>query len=160
MSPVTQKPLKFSQVESFCEDVRKANKKIVFTNGCFDILHLGHVSYLNEARALGDFLFVGINNDSSVTKLKGEGRPVQNEYDRAVILQSLRSVDVTCLFGEPTPLELIKLVRPDILVKGGDWTVDKIVGGDWVTSRGGKCLSLPFFKGHSTSLILEKIKKL
>src|ERR1700679_4100148 len=108
-------------VSVFCSGLKKKNRKIVFTNGCFDILHIGHVRYLAEARALGDFLFVGINSDLSVTQLKGPDRPVQSENDRAEILSQLKSVDGVCIFPESTPLELIKLVQPSILVKGGDW---------------------------------------
>jgi D-glycero-beta-D-manno-heptose 1-phosphate adenylyltransferase len=148
------------QISEFCRRLRAQNKKIVFTNGCFDILHLGHVRYLADARKLGDVLFVGLNSDSSVKGLKGPTRPVQNQADRAEILLSLKMVDAVSVFDEPTPLELIKLVRPDVLVKGGDWQPDKIVGRDFVESYGGKVRSLPFVKGHSTTSLVEKIQKL
>ena len=137
------------------------NRRIVFTNGCFDILHVGHVTYLEQARALGDLLFVGLNSDSSVRSLnKGPDRPIQLQNDRAKILLALKAVDFVSIFDESTPLELIKEVCPDILVKGGDWRPDQIVGSDFVLARGGKVLSLPFVKGHSTSAILEKVRKL
>ncbi len=147
-------------LKSFCEKLHRENRKIVFTNGCFDILHLGHVTYLAQAKALADFLFIGLNSDASVKKLKGQERPVQNEKDREVILMSLKSVDAVQVFTDDTPLELIKIIRPQILVKGGDWDVSKIVGREFVESYGGICKSLPFVPGHSTTSILEKIKTL
>jgi rfaE bifunctional protein nucleotidyltransferase chain/domain len=153
-------PVPREQVQAFCRKIKSLKKKIVFTNGCFDILHLGHIRYLEEARALGDFLFVGVNSDSSVKGLKGPDRPVQNEMDRAAILAALKAVDAVSVFSEETPLELIKLVNPDVLVKGGDWPVEKIVGRDVVQAGGGVVQSLPFVDGHSTSEILKKIKKL
>jgi rfaE bifunctional protein nucleotidyltransferase chain/domain len=108
-------------------------KKIVFTNGCFDILHRGHVTYLNQAKSLGDLLVMGMNSDASVKRLKGPERPINKELDRKFVLENLKSVDFVEIFTEDTPLELIKLVKPSILVKGGDWTIDKIVGGKEVT---------------------------
>ena len=138
------------ETESFLK--KYENKKIVFTNGCFDILHRGHVSYLNHARSLGDALFVGLNSDSSVRKLKGPTRPINSELDR-------KCIDCVDIFSEETPLELIKLIRPLILVKGGDWTPDKIVGSQEVLSWGGKVLSLPFVDGFSTTGIVEKINQ-
>jgi len=138
----------------------RGSRKVVFTNGCFDILHVGHVRYLQEARALGDLLVVGINSDASVKKLKGETRPVQNEADRAEILSGLGCVDYVVTFSEETPLELIKEVQPDILVKGGDWPPEKIVGSKEVLARGGAVKSLKFHPGRSTSTILERIQKL
>lgn len=151
------RPLERNEVQDFSEKIRKAGKKIVFTNGCFDILHLGHVQYLKQARALADFLFVGINTDLSVKKLKGDSRPLQTENDRALILLELKSVNAVSLFSEETPLELVKLVRPDFLVKGGDWQPNQIVGGDFVTSYGGKVLSLPFLKDHSSTSIIKNL---
>jgi cytidyltransferase-related domain len=118
--------------------LRSKGKKIVFTNGCFDILHVGHVDYLSKARRLGDVLVVGLNNDSSVKKIKGEGRPINKELDRAKVLAALSAVDYVTFFGEPTPEKLIMKLRPDLLVKGGDWKVKDIVGGDFVTKNGGK----------------------
>jgi rfaE bifunctional protein nucleotidyltransferase chain/domain len=154
------RPLERGEVAAFCEKIRGTGKKIVFTNGCFDILHLGHVTYLAQARALGDFLFVGVNADSSVRQLKGHDRPVQNEFDRARILLNLKSVDAVSIFNEETPLELIKLVKPQVLVKGGDWAPEKIVGRDFVESLGGEVKSLPFVAGRSTTDIVKKILNL
>ena len=148
------------QIQELCAKIRTEKKRLVFTNGCFDILHLGHIRYLEQARALGDFLFVGVNSDASVRGLKGPHRPVQNESDRQAILLALKSVDAVQIFSEDTPLNLIKLVQPDVLVKGGDWAVDQIVGRDVVQARGGIVKSLPFVKDHSTSDILKKIKSL
>ena len=137
---------------------KNQNKKIVFTNGCFDLLHIGHVTYLEEAKKRGDILIVGINTDASVRKLKGPTRPIQNENDRAAILAALKSVDHTVLFDEETPLNLIKQVKPDVLVKGGDWKIEQIVGSDFVMSYGGKVESLNFVDGKSTTKIIEKSK--
>ncbi len=133
-------------------------KKIVFTNGCFDILHRGHVTYLNEARKLGDALIVGLNADASVKRLKGPQRPINNELDRMFVMQNLRCVDAVEIFEEDTPLELIKLIRPKVLVKGGDWKIDQIVGGREVMSWGGEVLSLNFVNGYSTTLVINKIQ--
>ncbi|MDA8791708.1 D-glycero-beta-D-manno-heptose 1-phosphate adenylyltransferase [Bacteriovoracaceae bacterium] len=132
------------------------DKKIVFTNGCFDILHRGHVSYLNEAKRLGDILVVGLNSDSSVKRLKGESRPINQENDRMFVLENLKSVDYVVLFQEDTPLEIIKTIKPNILVKGGDWPIEKIVGHEIVMQNGGKVLSLNFVDGYSTTKIIEK----
>lgn len=139
------------------EDAASSGKRIVFTNGCFDILHRGHVEYLNEAKKLADLLIVGLNSDSSVKKLKGPERPVNREQDRKFVLENLRCVDQVAIFDEQTPLNLIKEVKPDILVKGGDWSVDQIVGSDFVLGQGGKVMSLRFVKGYSTTKIIEKI---
>lgn len=143
-------------VSKSLEPLRK-NKKIVFTNGCFDILHVGHLRYLQEARALGDFLIVGLNSDESVRRLKGPTRPIQTQSDRAELLLGLKCVDAVVIFGEDTPRLLIEQVRPDVLVKGGDWEVSQIVGSDFVQSYGGQVKSLPFHPGRSTSSIVEKI---
>lgn len=144
---------------SGCADFYRAqNKKIVFTNGCFDLLHIGHVTYLEEARRLGDVLIVGINTDASVKRLKGPTRPIQNENDRSRILAALKAVDHTVLFDEDTPLKLIQTVRPDILVKGGDWKPEQIVGSDFVLANGGRVRSLNFVDGKSTTSIIEKSK--
>jgi rfaE bifunctional protein nucleotidyltransferase chain/domain len=136
---------------------RFEGKKIVFTNGCFDILHRGHISYLNEARQLGDALIIGLNSDASVSRLKGPSRPINKEMDRKFVLENLRCVDCVEIFTEETPLELIKLIKPQVLVKGGDWTPDKIVGSKEVIAWGGKVLSLPFVDGFSTTNIVNKI---
>src|SRR5512136_2004462 len=123
--------------------------KVVFTNGCFDVLHPGHVDFLERARALGDRLVVGLNSDGSVRALKGPGRPIYRQADRALMLKALRSVDEVIIFDEPTPARLVEQVSPDILVKGGDWTVDKIAGADHVLRRGGEVLTLPLLKPYS-----------
>lgn len=137
---------------------RRRKERAVFTNGCFDLLHVGHLRYLSEARKLGDFLVVGLNSDDSVRRLKGLGRPILPAVERAELLEALRVVDYVVLFAEDTPEEIILQVEPDILVKGGDWPVENIVGADFVLSRGGKVLSLPFHQGQSTSSIIERIK--
>ncbi len=142
---------------SALESERSAGKKIVFTNGCFDILHVGHLRYLQDAKDLADVLIVGLNSDASVRRLKGDDRPIVCEEERAEMLLGLKSVDFVCLFEEDTPLELIKKVNPDFLVKGGDWPVEQIVGHDYIATYGGKTLSLPFVDGKSTTRIVEKI---
>lgn len=136
--------------------LKNLGKKIIFTNGCFDLLHVGHVRYLQEARSLGDLLVVGVNSDQSVKILKGPSRPIQNENDRAEILAALGCVDFTVIFNEETPLELIKKVLPNILVKGGDWKIETIVGADIVMENGGQVMSLQFVDGKSTTKIIEK----
>ena len=133
------------------------DKKIVFTNGCFDILHAGHVAYLNEARDQGDCLIIGLNSDSSVQKLKGPKRPIINEKERKFVLENLKAVDFVEYFSDETPYELIKEIGPDVLVKGGDWSVDEIVGSDIVLAKGGKVDSLLFKDGFSTTNIIEEI---
>lgn len=143
------------------QDLKKileSKKNIVFTNGCFDLLHVGHVRYLKEAKALGQILVVGVNSDSSVKKLKGPSRPLQNENDRAEILSSLACVDYVVIFSEETPLKLIEEISPQILVKGGDWKPEQIVGSQHVLARGGKVFSLNFIEGRSTTKIIEKSK--
>ena len=141
-------------------DIKKSasGKTIVFTNGCFDILHPGHVAYLNEAKALGDLLVVGLNSDASVKRLKGADRPVNNEQDRKFMLLNLKAVDHVAIFEEDTPYELIKSLSPNILVKGGDWKPEQIVGSDLVLANGGKVLSLKFIDGHSTSTLISKVQ--
>ncbi len=147
-------------LKEYLRKLRRSGKKIVFTNGCFDILHVGHARYLHQARKLGDALVIGINTDASVRKLKGQERPVNSQRDRAEVLGSLACVDCVVLFGEPTPMSLIQRVRPDVLVKGGDWKKKDIVGGDFVESCGGRVISLPHVRGFSTTAILQTIKKL
>ncbi len=135
-------------------------KRIVFTNGCFDIIHAGHIKYLSKAKSLGDVLVVGINSDTSVRALKGRLRPVNNERDRSTILSSLYFVDYVVIFKDATPERLIKRLSPDILVKGGDWKIKDIVGSRHVRERGGKVVRIPFVKGKSTTSIIHKISKL
>ncbi len=149
-----------SQLTLELEKIRNQNNhgKIVFTNGCFDILHVGHVRYLQQARSLGTALVVGINTDASVRKLKGPTRPIQNEQDRGEILAALGAVDLVVLFDEETPEKLIHNVHPDILVKGGDWKPESIVGSSFVMSYGGQVMSLQFVDGKSTTNIIEKSK--
>lgn len=136
---------------------RIQKKKIVFTNGVFDILHRGHVDYLRKAKSLGDVLIVGMNTDSSVKKIKGPNRPIQNQNDRAVILASLKSVDYVILFDEPTPDEIIHFVKPDVLGKGADYKLNQIAGADYVKSYGGKVKRIKLILGRSTSKILTKL---
>ena len=137
---------------------KNEGKKIVFTNGCFDILHRGHVTYLNEAKKLGDILVIGLNSDNSVRKLKGPERPINNELDRGYVLSQLRSVDFVEVFDEPTPLSLINKVKPQVLVKGGDWKIDQIVGAKEVIANGGEVFSLNFVDGYSTTSVIHKIQ--
>lgn len=139
------------------QKLRKEGKKIVFTNGCFDIIHAGHVDYLDKAKKLGDVLVVGINTDESVRKIKGENRPIVPLEMRVKVLSSLKPVDFVLPFSEETPLGLIKKVKPHVLVKGGDWRVESIVGKDFVESYGGKVLTIPFDYNISTSRIIETI---
>ena len=146
---------KFSNLEKFLKSIQ--DKKVVFTNGCFDILHAGHVTYLNEAKALGEVLIVGLNSDLSVKRLKGEKRPINNQVDRKFVLENLKSVDFVEIFEEETPLNLIKKVIPSVLVKGGDWPIKKIVGSDFVLSRGGEVKNLTFLDGRSTTNTITKI---
>lgn len=137
---------------------RREKQTIVFTNGCFDILHRGHVDYLAKAADLGNKLIIGVNTDASVSKLKGPHRPIQDQESRMLILASLTFVDAVILFDEPTPYELIKLVQPDILVKGSDYQVENIVGYDIVQAKGGEIKTIDFIPGYSTSAIESKIK--
>ena len=135
-------------------------KRVVFTNGCFDILHTGHVTYLEKAKKLGSILVVGVNSDASVKRLKGPSRPVNSEKDRVQVLKALRCVDRVVVFGEDTPEKLIRKIRPDVLVKGGDWKKKNVVGASFVESYGGTVRLIPFVKGFSTTGLLAKIQKL
>ena len=134
-------------------------KRVVFTNGCFDLLHPGHVRLLEQARALGDALVVGLNNDASVRRLKGDSRPLVPEAGRAEVLAALACVDAVTIFEEDTPRELIAALLPDVLVKGGDWMPDKIVGRQEVEAAGGKVVVVPYIEGYSTSALIEKLRK-
>ncbi len=138
--------------------LKQKNKKIVFTNGCFDILHAGHISYLEKAKSLGSALVIGLNSDSSVKRIKGKSRPVVSQKNRAILLAALETVDMVIIFGELTPLKLIKAIKPDVLVKGGDWKKKDIVGSDFVESYGGKVKSLAYVKGLSTRSLISKIQ--
>lgn len=137
---------------------RRAGRRVVFTNGCFDLLHPGHIDLLERCRALGDLLVVAINTDAGVRRLKGPSRPLTPEAERAELLAGLSVVDYVTFFDEPTPRELIAQVLPDVLVKGGDWTLDNIVGRDEVEAAGGKVYSLPVLPGYSTTAIVNKVK--
>ena len=138
---------------------RKHGKKIVATNGCFDVLHRGHIEYLNFCKAAGDIVVVGLNSDASVKVIKGPDRPINNQHDRAVVLAALQSVDYVVIFDEPDPLELISSLKPHILVKGGDWTPETTVGREVVEGMGGKVVITPQIQGISTSTIIDRIVK-
>ena len=156
-------PKKLQSRNEALENVRRwqaSGKKVVFSNGCFDILHAGHVAYLTAARALGDVLIIGLNSDDSVRRLKGPSRPVCCEMDRAAVLSALQVVDGVTLFHEDTPEELIGILLPDILVKGADWSVEQIAGAKAVLEHGGSVLTLPLLEGRSTTGIIEKIIQL
>lgn len=137
---------------------RTRGENIVFTNGCFDILHVGHTRYLREAKKLGDVLVLALNSDSSVRAIKGERRPLIPEDERADVVSSLESVDYVTIFNEHTPLELIEYLKPDIIVKGGDWSEEDVVGRESVKRRGGKIVIIPEIKGASTTNIIEKVR--
>ncbi len=148
------------QLEQFLiirDSLKQTNKKVVFTNGCFDILHAGHVDYLVKAKACGDVLIVGLNSDKSIRKIKGEKRPIINELERAYILHNLKSVDFVILFDEPTPQSLIELIIPDILIKGDDWSIENIVGREIVERHGGIVKTIKFITTQSTSTIIQKV---
>ena len=146
-----------SKLKSICKKLKAEGKKIVFTNGCFDIIHAGHVDYLVKSKAIGDVLIVGLNSDDSVKRLKGEIRPILNEEARAFILSNLKPVDYVILFDEDTPQNLINELLPDILVKGSDWAKDEIVGADEVIANGGEVKTVEFVNDQSTSKIIQKI---
>ncbi len=154
-----QKILSLDELLGVRQGLRAAGKTLVFTNGVFDLLHVGHVRYLAEARALGDVLLVGINSDRTVRELKGEGRPLTNESERAEILAALRQVDYVTIFDEISPRALITQLLPDVLVKGGDYNLDEIHGREEVEAAGGRVVSLPFIEGASTSAIIERMKR-
>jgi D-beta-D-heptose 7-phosphate kinase/D-beta-D-heptose 1-phosphate adenosyltransferase len=152
-------PLHFyPDAQSFLKAHPQRPATLCFTNGCFDLLHPGHVKYMEDVRALGDFLVVGLNSDASVARLKGPSRPLQDELARAMILLGLRSVDAVVRFDEDTPFELIQALQPDILAKGGDYTPETVVGKDIVEARGGRVVLIPFLPGYSSSAIVERIK--
>jgi rfaE bifunctional protein nucleotidyltransferase chain/domain len=148
------------QLQPILKNWKEKGEKIVFSNGCFDIVHLGHVDYLEKARKLGQRLVLGLNTDNSVKRLKGPQRPVMDEKARARVMASFEFVDAVIFFEEDTPFDLISFVKPDILVKGDDYTVDKIVGADIVMGNGGEVKTVPLVKGYSTSEIISRIKRL
>ncbi|MBQ7515890.1 MAG: D-glycero-beta-D-manno-heptose 1-phosphate adenylyltransferase [Schwartzia sp.] len=148
-----------SHIEAYCDILRAGGRRIVFTNGCFDILHAGHVRYLTAARAEGDVLIVGLNSDESVRRLKGPSRPVNPETDRAEVLGGLRAVDAVTIFDEPTAAELIALVKPDVYVKGGDYTLDTLPEAAIVQRYGGRVAFIDLVAGRSTTNIIDRIRE-
>jgi D-glycero-beta-D-manno-heptose 1-phosphate adenylyltransferase len=155
---INKKIQSFDQIETTVRRWQAAGKTVVFTNGCFDLLHYGHLHYLADARDVGDKLIVGLNSAASVRRLKGEKRPINDELTRQHLLAALEVVDAVVVFEADTPLDLIYRIAPDILVKGGDWKPEQIVGSDFVLKNGGKVMSLPFVEGYSTTNIEAKIK--
>lgn len=158
LDKIQNKIISFYNLQKQVLKWREENKKIVFTNGCFDIIHRGHVDYLSKAKDLGDILIIGLNTDQSVRNIKGNTRPIQDEQSRAIILASMQFVDAIVFFSEPTPYTLIKEIQPDILVKGADYKKEDIVGYDIVSQRGGTVETIEFIEGYSTSNIERKIK--
>ncbi|MFY7880393.1 MAG: D-glycero-beta-D-manno-heptose 1-phosphate adenylyltransferase [Lacibacter sp.] len=154
------KIMNVAQLQATISRCRLLSKKIVFTNGCFDILHAGHIHSLEQAAAFGDFLIVGLNSDKSINRIKGPDRPFNKEQDRALLLASLMMVDAVVLFEQETPLELIQTLKPDVLVKGGDYTIESIVGAEDVMQNGGKVEIIPLIPGVSTTLIADRIYRL
>jgi len=148
------------ELKEIIGELRERGKRIVFTNGCFDLLHIGHIRYLRKAKTKGDVLIIGLNSDNSVRKIKGKGRPIVPQKERAEILSALEFVDFVVIFEEKTPLKLIRRIKPDVLVKGGDWKGKEIVGEEFVNSYGGRVFILPFTRGRSTTLLIKKIKRL
>lgn len=146
-----------NELQAIRAELKAQGKKVVFTNGCFDILHAGHVDYLAKARACGDVLILGLNSDASVRLIKGEKRPIVPEHERAFILSQLKVVDYVTLFDEPTPHELITAIIPDVLVKGADWAIDKIVGRDIVEANGGEVKTIEFVNQQSTTNIIKTV---
>ena len=144
---------------SIINKIKSEGKKIVFTNGCFDLLHVGHIKYLSQAKDLGDILIIGLNSDKSVKKLKGDNRPINSFEDRAKLLAALKSVDLVIMFEEQTPENLIKEIIPDVLVKGGDYDIEEIVGYQTVIDNGGQVKTLSFYDGYSSTNYIDKINK-
>lgn len=151
--------LSLAELKAERQRLRLAGEVVVLTNGCFDLLHPGHVRYLSEARRLGDVLIVALNSDRAVRELKGSGRPILDQSERAEVIAALACVDYVTVFDDVSPREMIASILPDILVKGGDWGLDQIIGREEVEAAGGKVLSLPFVEGVSTSDIIERIKR-
>ena len=145
------------ELREIVQDLRSAGKKVVFTNGCFDIIHTGHVRYLNVAKGYGDVLVVAINSDESVQRLKGPKRPIMTQEERAEVLASLGMVDYVTVFEEDDPHHVIAELMPDVLVKGGDWALDEIIGRDIVEANGGKVYSIPYIEGASTTGVIERV---
>jgi D-beta-D-heptose 7-phosphate kinase/D-beta-D-heptose 1-phosphate adenosyltransferase len=148
------------QLSRFVSEKKQSNETIVFTNGCFDLLHIGHITYLEEARTYGDCLIVGLNSDASVRRLKGDSRPILPEEERARMLAALQFVDAVCIFEQDTPLNLIQTILPNVLIKGGDYLPESVVGSSVVERSGGRTIIIPFVEGYSTTRLIEKITML
>lgn len=157
MADIKQKIKKLGELKAILEKARERGEKIVFTNGCFDLLHVGHTRYLQRAKELGDILVVAVNSDSSLQQIKGDKRPINPQDERAEVLASLGCVDYVVIFDEPDPLKVITRLRPDILVKGGDWEKGEIIGGEEVESWGGTVCTIPVVEGVSTTMVIERI---
>jgi len=158
ISRLQSKILSFSALENQLKKWRNSNEKIVFTNGCFDLLHLGHINYLAKARDLGNRLVVGLNTDASIMRLKGSSRPIKDEQSRVALLAGMACIDAVVLFDEKTPIKLISMIRPDVLVKGGDYKIKDIVGHEIVLNNKGKVCTIDFVDGYSSSKLIEKVK--
>jgi D-beta-D-heptose 7-phosphate kinase/D-beta-D-heptose 1-phosphate adenosyltransferase len=158
MMNAAEKVLDRNTLKEKVDSLRRAGSRVVFTNGCFDLIHIGHVRYLQEARELGDCLVVAVNSDSSVKQIKEPGRPIIPEGQRAEVVAALGCVDWVTIFDEPDPLDLIRLLKPDVLVKGTDWSEEEIIGAPEVREAGGQVLRIPLVPGSSTSVILEKVR--
>ncbi|MBK7869972.1 MAG: D-glycero-beta-D-manno-heptose 1-phosphate adenylyltransferase [Saprospiraceae bacterium] len=158
LGKITAKIQDWKQIQATVDAWQKAGQKVVFTNGCFDILHYGHIHYLAQARDLGNKLVIGLNSKDSVCRLKGPNRPINDETTRQYLLASLEFVDAVVVFEQDTPLELIQIILPDVLVKGGDWQPKDIIGSDVVLANGGEVRSLPYIEGYSTTAIEQKIR--
>ncbi len=158
INTIYHKIVSLETAKDISKEWRASNQTIVFTNGCFDLLHLGHIDYLARAKDLGNKLIIGINSDKSVSTLKGEHRPIKDELSRATILASLDFVDLVIIFDDPTPINLIQNLLPNVLVKGADYTIDKVVGADFILKNGGRVELINYLEGHSTSLIESKIR--
>jgi rfaE bifunctional protein nucleotidyltransferase chain/domain len=155
---VSGKLKSLEEIKAIVVEARNNRKKVAFTNGCFDLLHRGHVHVLREARACGDVLIVGINSDESIKQIKGPARPVLPEPDRCELLGAMEMVDFVILFNEPDPYDLIAAIHPDVLVKGGDWNSEKIIGADLVEEEGGRVVVVPYLKGFSTTELIGRIR--
>jgi len=149
----------FVEIERLVNKLKREGKRIGFTNGCFDILHAGHVIYLEKSKSLVDVLVLGLNSDSSIKRIKGDKRPINGELDRALVVAGLKSVDWVVIFDDDTPLKLIEVVKPDVLIKGADWKDKGVVGGDFVKSYGGRVEFIKLYEGRSTTSIIERIKR-
>ncbi len=158
-SPIELKIKNLSSLKDIAAALKKKGKRVVFTNGCFDILHYGHAKYLQDAKGRGDVLVVGVNSDSSIRRIKGKKRPIIKEHDRLRLVAALESVDYVVLFSEDTPIKLIRLIKPDVLIKGSDWDKADIVGADFVWSYGGEVDTVKLLKGRSTTNLIKKIAK-